>query len=222
MTCFTLLTFDCYGTLIDWELGMKSALKEILTRKGLHSNTDQLIKRYIEIELEIEQETYRKYKEILILGVKKLFAEKNIKLSCSEERVFADTIATWPPFKETKKALKRLKEKYRLAILSNVDNEIIKHSIELIGVEFDGVITAEMVRSYKPSHAHWNKLLELFKPTKKDEVLHVSSSYVHDVVPAKELGFKVAWINRKGEKRPGKYKPDYEFSNLTALADFLL
>jgi len=220
MPRFSLITFDCYGTLIDWESGMKNALRNLTKRRNISFDIESLPERYIEIELEIEKEGYRKYKEVLGLGVRRLFEEKGIMLSSEEEKIFADSINTWPPFNETTEVLRKIKEKYKLAILSNIDEDLIKHSIKLIGVEFDGVITAEQVKSYKPSHGHWKRMMDVFK-IPKENVLHVAASYVHDIVPAKELGFQVAWINRKDEKLKGSIKPDYEFRDLRPLVNFL-
>jgi len=220
MSELSLITFDCYGTLIDWESGMKNALVELLRKRNLSLDVESLPQRYIEVELEIEREGYRRYKEVLALGVRRLFEEKDIKLAPQEERVFADTIITWPPFEETAEVLKRLKERHRLVILSNIDDDIIRHSIKLMGVEFDAVITAEQVKSYKPSHGHWKKMMEVFN-LPKEKVLHVAASYVHDIFPAKELGFQTAWINRKNEKIEGNIKPDYEFRDLRPLVSLL-
>ena len=216
MPPFSLLTFDCYGTLIDWESGMKNTLRNLAKKRNLSFDIESLPQRYIEIELEIEHQGYRKYREVLELGVRRLFEEKGIILSSEEEKIFANSITTWPPFIETTAVLKKLKEKYKIAILSNIDEDLIKHSIKVIGVEFDGVITAEQVKSYKPSHAHWKRMMEVFN-IPKGNVLHVAASYVHDIVPAKELGFRAAWINRKNERPKGNIKPDYEFRDLSSL-----
>jgi 2-haloacid dehalogenase len=221
MSGFSLITFDCYGTLIDWESGMKRALSGLLMRRNLSLDVESLTERYIEIELGIEREGYRRYNEVLMLGVRRLFEERGIGLTPQEERIFADTIIAWPPFEETTEVLKRLKEKYRLAILSNIDDDIIRRSIDLMDVEFYAVITAEGVRSYKPSYGHWRRLIEVFNLPNNKEILHVAASYVHDIVPAKELGFRTAWINRKNEKPRGDIRPDYEFRDLRPLVDLL-
>ena len=199
---------------------MKNALRNLAKKRNLSIDIESLPQRYIEIELDIEKEGYRKYKEVLELGVRRLFEEKGIKLSSEEEKIFANSITTWPPFEETTEVLRKLKEKYKLAILSNIDEDLIKDSIKLIGVEFDGVITAEQVKSYKPSHGHWKRMMDVFK-IPKENVLHVAASYVHDIVPAKELGFRVAWINRKDEKVKGNITPDYEFRDLRPLVNLL-
>ena len=199
---------------------MKNAQRNLTKRRNISFDIESLPERYIEIELEIEKEGYRKYKEVLGLGVRRLFEEKGIMLSSEEEKIFADSINTWPPFNETTEVLRKIKGKYKLAILSNIDEDLIKHSIKLIGVEFDGVITAEQLKSYKPSHGHWKRMMDVFK-IPKENVLHVAASYVHDIVPAKELGFQAVWINRKDEKLKGSIKPDYEFRDLRPLVNFL-
>jgi len=199
---------------------MKNALRNLTKRRNISFDIESLPERYIEIELEIEKEGYRKYKEVLGLGVRRLFEEKGIMLSSEEEKIFADSINTWPPFNETTEVLRKIKEKYKLAILSNIDEDLIKHSIKLIGVEFDGVITAEQVKSYKPSHGHWKRMMDVFK-IPKENVLHVAASYVHDIVPAKELGFQAVWINRKDKKVKGNITPDYEFRDLRPLVNLL-
>lgn len=199
---------------------MKNALRNLTKRRNISFDIESLPERYIENELEIEKEGYRKYKEVLGLGVRRLFEEKGIMLFSEEEKIFADSINTWPPFNETTEVLRKIKEKYKLAMLSNIDEDLIKHSIKLIGTEFDGVITAEQVKSYKPSHGHWKRMMDVFK-IPKENVLHVAASYVHDIVPAKELGFRVAWINRKDEKQKGSIKPDHEFRDLRPLVNLL-
>ncbi len=220
MTQFSLITLDCYGTLIDWERGMKSALKGLIENRGLSFDIESLPQRYIEIEMEIEREDYRKYRDVLAIGVRRLFEENGIKLTSQEENIFVDTIIRWPPFEETTEVLRRLKEKHKLVILSNIDDDLIQHSIRLIGVDFDGVITAEKVKSYKPSYGHWKNMMESSR-VPKEYVIHVAASYEHDIVPAKELGFAVAWINRKSEKPRGDIKPDYEFKDLRPLVGLL-
>ena len=220
MNRFELLTFDCYGTLIDWDLGMRDALEKFSKKRNLSLDLEKFAERYIQIELEVEQEKYRRYREVLVIGVRKLFTELGIVLAPDEESMFADTIAKWPPFAETKPVLEQLRKKYKLVILSNIDEDIIRQSAKLIGVKFDGFVTAEQTKSYKPNHGHWKRMLETFK-IPKENVLHIAASYVHDIVPAKELGFKTVWINRKSEPIQGTAKPDYEFKDLKPLVELL-
>jgi 2-haloacid dehalogenase len=221
MKNFKLITFDCYGTLIDWEGGMREALRKLQQHKKIEMDIVHLQEKYIEIEAKLEKEKYRKYREILELGIKKTFDEAKIELKEGEERIFSNTIVEWKPFSEVKEVLTKLKDKFKIVILSNIDEDIIKYSIKLIKVEFDGVITAERVKSYKPAPKHWETALKTFK-LKKEDVLHVAASYYHDIVPAKKLGFTTVWINRKKQKASGSAKPDYEFENLKPLTSLLL
>ncbi|HEY7535330.1 MAG TPA: HAD family hydrolase, partial [Thermodesulfobacteriota bacterium] len=163
MAQIKLVTFDCYGTLIDWESGMKNALRNLAENRNLSFDIEPLTEKYIEIELKVEHEGYRRYREVLEIGLRRLFEEKGIELNHEEEKIFANSITTWLPFEETTEILRKLKERHKLAILSNIDEDLIQHSIKLIGVEFDGVITAEEVKSYKPSHGHWKKMIGVFK-----------------------------------------------------------
>lgn len=215
------ITFDCYGTLIDWEGGISSAIRKLVDKNGFSLDLNNIADKYIKVELEVEAEKYRKYHEILQLAVKRLLRSEGLEISDNDASEFADAIYSWSPFPETKESLSKLKEKgYKLIILSNIDNEIIQKSIQLIGINFDGVVTAEEVGSYKPDYGHWQEILKRFK-AKKHEVLHVAASYVHDIIPAKTQGFDAVWINRNKEKPTREIRPDIEFKDLRPLPDAL-
>lgn len=215
------ISFDCYGTLIDWEGGIKEAIKKLTEKNGFNLKLDGISDRYIKIELEVEAGQYRKYHEVLQLSAKRPLKAEGFDISDRDAREFADSIYSWPPFPETKEALSKVKDKgYKLIILSNIDNNIIQQSIKLMGVDFDGVITAEQVKSYKPSYGHWQQMLRQFN-AKKEEVLHVAASYIHDIIPAKEQGFGAVWINRNNEEPTRDIKPDAEFRNLIPLPGLL-
>lgn len=216
------ITFDCYGTLIDWEGGIGDAVKKLSDKNDFNLNLNGISDKYIKAELEVEAEQYRKYHEILQLSAKKLLKSEGFDISDEDALEFADSIYSWQPFAETHDTLAKLKDKgYKLVILSNIDNEIIKRSVELIGIGFDGIVTAEEVGSYKPTYGHWEEMLKRFN-AKKAEVLHVAASYVHDIIPAKEQGFDVIWINRNNEKPTRDIKPDLEFKDLKPLPDALV
>lgn len=215
------ITFDCYGTLIDWEKGIREVLKKIAHGDGFSLNLDGITDKYIKVELIVEKEKYRKYHEVLQLSAKRLFKQEGFKISDGDALEFANSIFSWPPFAETKESLSKLKNKgYKLIILSNIDNNIIQKSIQLIGIDFDGVVTAQEVGSYKPAHGHWQEMLKRFK-AKKEEVLHVAASYIHDIIPAKEQGFDAVWINRKNENPTREIRPDLEFKDLQPLPGVL-
>src|SRR5687767_12884767 len=180
------VTFDCYGTLIDWEGGITDAVKRLTDKNGLNIDLRGISDEYIKVELEVEAEQYRKYHEVLQLSAKRLFQRRGVDISDNDALEFADSIFSWQPFPETHDTLALLKASgYKLVILSNIDNDIIKRSIQLMRIDFDGVITAEEVGSYKPAYGHWQEMLKRFD-AQKAEVLHVAASYVHDIIPAKE------------------------------------
>ena len=214
MPPYQVLTFDCYGTLIDWERGMQDALASLIKKKGLSLSAAQVHRRYAEIEPQIQEGSDRKYREVMRLGVEGAFREFEVSVTSQEADVFGETLASWPKFPDTTKVLTELKARgHKLVILSNTDEDFIRESVKVIGVEFDEIITAERVGSYKPARGHWDRMLDMLQ-VPKDRVLHVAQSYYHDVVPAKGLGFTMAWINRKSEMPSGAARPDYEFPDL--------
>lgn len=154
------ITFDCYGTLIDWESGIREALQKVSEKNNLNLDLTNISDKYIKAELGVEAEQYRKYHEVLQLSAKKLFKQVGFDISDLDAHEFANSIYSWQLFPETHEVLTQLKQKgYKLIILSNIDNQIIKRSIELMGINFDGVVTAEEVGSYKPAHGHWQEML---------------------------------------------------------------
>lgn len=216
------ITFDCYGTLIDWESGIRDAIKKLSDKNNFNLDLDGITDKYIRAELKVEAEKYRKYHEVLQLSAKKLLKDESFNISDDDALEFADSIYSWQPFPETHETLAKLKEKgYKLVILSNIDNEIIKRSIALIGIDFDGIVTAEDVGSYKPAYGHWKEMLRKFN-TKREEILHVAASYIHDIIPAKEQGFDTIWINRNHEKPTREILPNLEFSDLSPLPGILV
>ncbi len=221
MPACRVMTFDCYGTLIDWEQGMRGALKCLIRSRGLAVTVDAIHQRYGEVERQVQAGPYRSYREVLRMGVKGAFQALGVQLSGADADIFADTLPTWPLFPDTTEVLRQLKRKgHRLVILSNVDDDLVEGTVRAIGVEFDGVITAEQVRSYKPAPGHWDRMLEAFQ-VPKEQVFHVAQSYYHDLVPAARLGFTTVWINRYGPPLPDSVQPDYQFRDLRGLLTIL-
>lgn len=215
------ITFDCYGTLIDWEGEIREDLRKLAEKNGFDLDLTNISDKYIKAELEIEAEQYRKYHEVLQLSAKKLLKQLGFDISDEDTLEFTDSIYNWQPFPETHDILAELKRRgYKLIILSNIDNEIIKKSIGLMGIDFDGVVTAEEVGSYKPAHGHWKEMLKRFN-AQKEEVLHVAASYIHDIIPAKEQRFDAIWISRNNEQPTREIKPDLEFKDLRPLPSSL-
>ncbi len=221
MLPYDVLTFDCYGTLIDWETGMRDAIAGLIRSRGLSLSPDEVHRTYGRLELELQHGPFRSYREVLRGGLVRAFQEHGVELTPLESDRFAESLPSWPRFPDSTEVLRRLKDRgYKLAILSNIDDDLIRQSIRVLGVEFDGVVTAEQVGSYKPSHNHWTMMLENFDVA-KDRVLHVAQSYVHDIEPAKAQGFATAWINRYAGAPGGAVRADYEFPDLRGLLTIL-
>jgi 2-haloacid dehalogenase len=208
-------TFDCYGTLIDWNSGIRTVLERLW---GVE-RAPELLERYHELEPEIEAEQYRNYAEVLTLTLERIAQEVGYGLPEGESGILAQSLPTWPPFPEVPDALRELRRRgWNLVILSNSDRDLIIASEQQIGVPFDLLIVAEDVRSYKPAHGHWERFFEA-TTADKDHHAHVGASLFHDIAPARELGLKSVWINRLSE-RP-EPKPDRELADLSELPDTL-
>ena len=208
-------TFDCYGTLIDWNAGIGGALKSLYGAE----QAPALLRRYHELEPEVQAESYRTYGEVLTLTLERLANEAGYGIPEGESGVLAHSLPDWPVFSEVPTALAELRRRgWNLAILSNTDHALIVESQKRIGVPFDLVVTAEDVGSYKPAHGHWERFFELTTADREHHV-HVGASLFHDVVPARELGLKIVWINREHEQPDPE--PDRELPDLTGLPDAL-
>ena len=206
-------TFDCYGTLIDWNLGIRTELERVF---GVEA-APRLLLRYHELEPKIEAEEYRTYREVLRLTLEELLREEGLQLPEGEARTLADSLPDWPPFPEVPAALTELRNRgWMLAILSNSDRDLIESSIESIGVPFDLAIVASEIGSYKPAHEHWGAFAE---QVGRLPDVHVAQSHFHDVVPATALGIPTVWINRLGER--AEPAPTRQLTGLTGLADTL-
>ena len=201
---FDVITFDCYGTLIDWESGIRSAF----AAAGVDG--DAALRAYAEIEPVVEHEKYRSYREVLRETAKRI--APHVKTN-----FLAESLPSWKPFADTNPSLERLRRAaIRLGILSNVDDDLIAETRKHFTVDFDLVITAQQVRSYKPGHAHFLTARERIGDAKW---LHAAQSNFHDIVPANQLRIANAWINRHGGKALAGGTPTYEFRDLTGLAD---
>jgi 2-haloacid dehalogenase len=208
-------TFDCYGTLIDWNSGIRAVLERLW---GVE-RAPELLERYHELEPEIEAEQYRSYAEVLTLTLERIAQEVGYGIPEGESGILAQSLPTWPPFPEVHDALSELRRRgWNLVVLSNSDRNLIIASEKQIGVPFDLMIVAEDVRSYKPAHGHWERFFEA-TTADKDHHVHVAASLFHDIAPARELGLKSVWINRLSEEP--EPKPDRELADLSELPDTL-
>ena len=216
---FDLITFDCYGTLIDWEGGICDAFQTEAARDGLKLDREQIIKAYMEEEPAVESTEYRAYRDVLSETAQRVAARLGWSLSADRAVFLPASLPSWPPFADTNAALERLARKFQLGILSNTDDDLIGATIRHFTVSFDFIVTAQQVRSYKPAFAHFQEGLAR---AGERRMLHAAQSYFHDVVPASKLGLPVIWVNRKAERAfEGGPKPDGEVSNLAELADLL-
>jgi 2-haloacid dehalogenase len=217
---FDYLSFDCYGTLINWEHGILGALQPILHKHGVILSDAAVLAVYGELEPRL-QNPYQRYRDVLRGVVREFGKQKDFIATEGEMDSLPDSLKHWRPYPDTVGALKRLKKKYKLVILSNIDDHQFADSAKLLEVRFDAVITAEQVKSYKPDRAHWLEMLHRCKTT-PDRVLHVGQSVYHDVVPAKAMGFKTVWVHRApghGATKAAQEQPDLEVSDLKTLAD---
>jgi 2-haloacid dehalogenase len=190
------LTFDCYGTLIDWRTGMSRALSTLDDAR-----VEELLAGYHRYEPGLQLvRPMLSYREVLRIGLVAAARGIGRRLSEPEERVLADTMPTWPPFPETAATLERLRQDgWRLGVLSNVDNDVIADTLPLLGAPIDVVVTAEDVGSYKPGLAHFEEFRRIADPA-QGRWVHVACSWLHDVVPAQLLGIPAVFVNREGEE----------------------
>ena len=220
---FEAFTFDCYGTLIDWESGILAGVRIIL---GAHDMDDQddnrILERFGLLEAAAETGAFRPYRAILeevASGFGKVYG---FATSTEEARRFAESVSFWPPFPDSITGLQSLSSRYRLAIVSNVDDDLFSNSAQQLGVSFEQVVTAEQVQSYKPHPAHFYEVLRRLE-LPPERVLHVAQSLYHDVAPAAELGLKSVWVNRRvgkdggGATKPSSAIPNLEVPSLMAL-----
>jgi 2-haloacid dehalogenase len=188
-------TFDCYGTLIDWERG----IGDTLGRLWPDADRDQLLTRYHEIEPRIQSGRSIPYREVMARCLLALADQEQLSLAAGNEEALAEALSGWPVFPEVPAALGELKNGgWRLAILSNTDPDLLQASIQAIGVAPDLAITASEAGSYKPAHGHWERFRERSGADRARHV-HVAASLFHDIAPASELGIPAVWINRRSE-----------------------
>jgi 2-haloacid dehalogenase len=189
------VTFDCYGTLIDWEGGMRATLARVWPDEDVAP----LLDRYYEIEPRVQQDGSLPYREVLHQALVLLAESEGLALGEGEEYALADSLPSWTAFSEVPSSLEHLRERgFRLAILSNTDPDFLAASMKSIGVRFDATVTAADTGSYKPAHGHWTRFFER-SDAEPAHHAHVAASLFHDIAPAAELGLTAVWINRLGE-----------------------
>jgi len=220
---FDALTFDCYGTLIDWESGILTALRPVLSRHGIEAADTRVLAAYAAEEESAEEGDYRPYRDVLRAVMRGLGGRFGFTPAADEIDCLSASIEAWPPFPDTLEALRLLERRYRLAIVSNIDDDLFSGTARRLEVEFDEVITARQVKSYKPRPAHFETALQrLGLP--RDRLLHVAQSLFHDIAPARRLGLSTVWVNRRHDREgfgatpPSEARADLEVPDLRTLA----
>lgn len=230
LTDFDALSFDCYGTLIDWEHGLKEGLKRVGRYSIPPVEVDDLLESYADAEAHIEREyPEMRYPEVIARSIAIAGDEHGIAVTPQLGREIGHSVPRWPAFPDSTEALQRLANRYQLIILSNVDRASFAGSNTRLGVTFDAVLTAEDIGSYKPDPRNFEALLEKVSEMgiAPNRLLHVAQSLFHDHAPAKAMGFRTVWIDRRGNT-PGHGatpaldnvpEPDWTFPSMAAFAD---
>lgn len=226
---FAALSFDCYGTLIDWESGIVAALRPWLERHGREIDDEELLRAFAATETVEEQADPAPYPVILGRVMRRLGERYGLSVTVDEAAAFGASVGEWPAFPDSPEALARLARRFRLIILSNVDRASFARSKERLGAAFDAIVTAEDVGSYKPDRRNFEALFDSARGlgVERDALLHVAESLYHDHTPARELGLASVWIHRRAGRAGGGATPDadpsirpaWRFTSLAAFAD---
>ena len=219
---FDVLTFDCYGTLIDWESGLVAATRFQLGDAVAGHSDEDLIAAFAAVEHEAEV-PYKTYREVLALSLRGMGARLGFAVSDAEAAGFGASVGQWPAFPDSAEALRRLQERFKLAVITNCDDDLFAQSERRLGVGFDYVITAQQAGSYKPDQANFLLAFERIEEP-PERILHVAQSLFHDHVPAKALGMTSVWIDRRqgrggGASMDADAHPDATFPSMAAFAD---
>ena len=222
---FDALTFDCYGTLIDWETGILAGLRLALAPHGVDAPDEELLESYANAEATLEAGPYLRYREILARGARAIATSLGSTLTDDEAAAFGGSVADWPAFPDAHDALARLKARFQLGVLTNCDDDLFAASNRRLGVTFDWIVTAQQVGSYKPDKRNFAALRKRVAGSgvPPERVLHVAQSLFHDHAPAQQLGLRSVWIDRRhgrpgaGATPPADARPDATFATM---ADF--
>ena len=221
---FRIITFDCYGTLINWEPGILRSLRPILTAHGAHLSDAEILRLYGELESEAEAGEYRSYREVLREVVRQFGERLGFRTTPTEQDSLPESMQKWKPFPDTLVALACLKSKLQVGIISNVDDDLFAATARKLKTDFDVVVTAAQARAYKPAKEIF-ALAEKKIGVPREQWLHAGQSTYHDIIPARALGIATAWVNRPsvrpniGAARKATSKPDFEVHSLAELAE---
>lgn len=220
---FEALTFDCYGTLIDWEAGILAGLRPALAAAGANPSDDELLEIYARAEAAAEAGPFRPYREILAACFAEVSERFDVKPRAGAAATFGGSVVDWPPFADSTDALRRLQARYRLGIITNCDEDLFAASNRRLGVSFDWIVTAQSVGSYKPDPRNFEAAFAAIG-LPRQRILHVAQSLFHDHVPAKALGLTTVWIDRRrdragsGATPPATVEPDAVFPDMASFA----
>jgi 2-haloalkanoic acid dehalogenase type II len=222
-TAFEALTFDCYGTLIDWEAGILAGLRAVLAASGADPSDEELLELYGRAEAVAEAGPYRRYREILAGCCREVCVQFGVDPDDASAATFGDSVPRWPAFPDSTDALRRLQARYRLGVITNCDDDLFAASNDRLRVGFDWVITAQSVGSYKPDPRNFEAAFAAIG-LPRERILHVAQSLFHDHVPAKALGMSTVWIDRRhdrpgsGATPPATVTPDAVFPDMASFA----
>lgn len=223
---FEAMTFDCYGTLIDWESGIVAALSRLLAGPAAPPSDDELLEAFARHEARIEEGPFLRYRDVLVEVGKAVCGEQAVVPTDAELAAFGASVADWPAFPDSPAALRVIASRYRLGVITNCDNDLFAASNQRLGVNFDVVVTAEQVGSYKPDHRNFEAMFERIG-VERDRILHVAQSLFHDHVPAKALGLTTVWVDRRqgqtgsGATPAAAARPDLTVPDMATLADMV-
>ena len=220
---FDVLTFDCYGTLIDWEAGILAALRGPLAAHGIEASDEDVLEAFARHEAELEAGPYRSYREVFGAVLGAMVGHFGEEASAEERAAFGASVADWPAFPDSAAALARLHERFRLGVITNCDDDLFAASQRQLGLDFDLVVTAQQAKRYKPNPRGFELMFERvgLPPAR---ILHVAQSLFHDHVPAKRLGLSTVWVDRRGARPgfgatpPAEATPDLVVPDMATLA----
>ena len=224
---FDVLTFDCYGTLIDWEAGIVAALRAVLEPRGVRPGTDELLGAFARHEAQAEAGPYLRYREVLGRSLRGVCAGLGVAPTDVEVEGFGGSVGDWPAFPDSAAALARLKTRFRLGVITNCDDDLFAASNRRLGVTFDWIVTAEQAGSYKPDPHNFELAFERID-VPRGRILHVAQSLYHDHVTAKTFGLATVWIDRRHDKPgfgatpPAAARPDVVAPDMATFAELAL
>lgn len=223
-TNYDALTFDCYGTLIDWETGILNAFKPVLAAHAIERDDETLLEAYARHEAGLEGGPYLIYRDVLAGSLWNLGDELGFSPSDEELQAFSGSVLDWPAFEDSAGALGQLRKRFRLGVITNCDDDLFAASNRRLGVQFDWIITAQQAQSYKPNLRGFELTLERID-VPRERILHVAQSLFHDHVPAKQIGMTTAWINRRAGRKgfgatpPANAQPDFTAPDMRTFAN---